>query len=64
MDRIRIGSHVDHDLRHYSFARHSGLPMDYYRKQGRIDWSGVWDVIAVVLAIGVIVWALLPWGHL
>lgn len=56
---LRISSVCDHDMKHYAFERRSGLSMDYYRRKPLITAERV----LMVLVCAVIVWALLPWGH-
>jgi hypothetical protein len=53
--RVQVGIHADHDMRHWQFSRSSGLPLDYFKRHGRIDWTSIGDVLAVVAAVGVIV---------
>lgn len=45
--RTRISSQVDHDLRHYSFPRSSGLPVGYFDTRRTLPDG--WVLIIVVL---------------
>jgi hypothetical protein len=49
-DRPRIGINADHDMRHYSFVRNSGIRRDEFETPS--DWIG--DAVVVVLAVIVI----------
>jgi len=54
--RHRIGSDPScSDPRLWRFERDSGLPLDYFGRRGRIDWSAVGDRLVLVAALVVLV---------
>ena len=46
-----IGCQVDHDMRHYSFERRSGLPAGYFKPAPRINGTYVIVVCLVIIAL-------------
>ena len=54
--RVRISSAVDHDARHYTFSRNSGLPHGYFDndRAGGLAVLLVCALAVVLIALGVI----------
>ena len=60
MKDYKISSQTDHELRHYSFARRSGLPLNYFRAAPW--WKPTQDTVVfwVVVICGVLA---ILWSH-
>lgn len=60
MSRVRIGCVVDHEPRHYSFIRNSGLPYGTFHER---DWWVIGSRLVLTISVAGFALALLMgWG--